>query len=188
LASEEIPAETPAGLDGARFELRSVGYCVHCDALVERQADGTCPSGHPAEAVAGRMILAENDAVPVLPRFNLAAFLIPPIWGPAHGSWAGATFLPIWLFADSAIVAAVRRGGVGLYLAAAFVVLGTLGFEYFFARRANGIAFRRVMGTMSLEEFNKRQRTWALISLPIAAALVGWGMYFDIILMPTLKP
>jgi hypothetical protein len=188
LASEEIPAETPAGLDGARFELRSVGYCVHCDALVERQADGTCPSGHPAEAVAGRMILAENDAVPVLPRFNLAAFLIPPIWGPAHGSWAGAIFLPIWLFADSAIVAAVRRGGVGLYLAAAFVVLGTLGFEYFFARRANGIAFRRVMGTMSLEEFNKRQRTWALISLPIAAALVGWGMYFDIILMPTLKP
>lgn len=176
-----------ASLDDARFELRSAGYCVLCDALVERNFDGACPSGHVAEAVQGRMRLADDEPVPTLPRFNLAAFLMPPIWGPAHGAWAGGVFLPIWLFADSIIVSAARRGGVGLWIGAALVMAATLGFEYFFARRASGVAFRRVMHKMSAEEFLRRQRTWAIASIPVALALIGWGVYFDLVLGPALK-
>lgn len=191
LPSAEEPlgasAHEPAGIDSARFELRTAGYCVHCDAIVERRFDGTCSAGHPAEAVSGRMVLADDEAVPVLPRFNLAAFLIPPIWGPGHGLWVGAIFLPIWLFADSVIVSAASRGGIGLWIGASLVIVATLGFEYFFARRANGVAFRRVMHKVSAEEFVRRQRQWALVAIPIAIALIGWGLYFDLILGPTLK-
>jgi len=176
-----------ASLDDARFELRTAGYCVLCDALVERRFDGTCPAGHVAEAVQGRRLLADDEPVPTMSRFNLGAFLMPPIWGPANGAWAGAIFLPIWLFADSVIVSAARRGGMGLWIGAAFVIAATLAFEYFFARRANGVAYRRVMHKMSAEEFARRQRIWAIMSIPIAFALIGWGLYFDIVLWPVLK-
>jgi len=184
----ETPPEQPAtDLDAARLELRSVGYCALCDALVERSTDGACPEGHPAEAVAGRLLLVEGEPVPVLPRFNLAAFLIPPVWGPAHGMWVGAIFLPIWLFADSVIVSAARLGGVGQWIGAALVVSGTLAFEYFFARRANGVAFRRVMSTVPIDEFVRRQRVWGFVAIPAAVLLIGWGVYFDLILGPALK-
>lgn len=168
-----------------RLELRSGGYCVLCDAIVERTAEGSCAAGHTPAAIAGHIPLAHNEPLPVLPHFNLAAFLIPPIWGPAHGQWAGAIFLPIWLFADSAVVAAARAGGLQ-WIAASAVIAGTLAFEVFFARKANGVAFRRVMHKMTAEQYVARQRPWALAALPIAAALIGWGVYFDLVLAATI--
>ncbi len=186
MASEPAP-EAVASIDDARLDLRTAAYCVLCDALVERRPDGTCAADHPAQALTGRIVLEAEAPVPSLQRFNLAAFLIPPIWGPAHGIWAGAIFLPIWLFADSVIVSAVRYGERGQLLGAALVVLATLAFEYFFARRANGVAFRRVMHKLTAEEYALRQRTWAMVAIPVAAALIGWGVYFDTVLGPSLK-
>jgi hypothetical protein len=179
--------DAPVGsLDDARLDLRSVGYCVICERLVERRADGRCADGHLPEAVHGQMLLTADEPLPVLPRFNLAAFLIPLFWGPANGQWVGAFFLPIWLFADSAIVSAVQRGG-WMYIAAVVVACGTLGFQYFFARHANGVAFRRVIGRQSVEEYLHRQRIWAVVAIPIAAALLGWAIYFDLVLRTALK-
>ena len=126
-----LAGDAAGGLNDARFELRSVGYCVLCERLVEREADGRCLAGHPPEAIHGRMILSADEPVPVLPRFNLAAFLLPLLWGPAHGQWVGALFLPIWLFADSAIVSAAQRGGL-MWIAAVVVASGTVAFQYFF--------------------------------------------------------
>lgn len=172
-------------LDEARLDLRSVGYCVLCERLVEREPDGRCSQGHPAEAIHGRMLLTAEEPVPVLPRFNPGAFLLPMIWGPAHGQWVGALFLPIWLFADSAIASAVRMGGA-MYLAAAVVAAGTLGFQVFFARHANGVAFRRVMGRMSAEEYVRRERVWAIACAPVAAALLAWAIWFDFVRRATI--
>jgi len=192
LASEAAPAEAPAeapaaGIEEARIELRTAAYCVLCDALVERRPDGTCPAGHTSEALTGRILLDVDEPVPSLPRFNLAAFLIPPIWGPAHGIWAGAIFLPIWLFADSVIMSAVRYGEQGQWIGATLVVAATLAFEYFFARRANGVAFRRIMHKTTTEEYLRRERIWLIVAIPVAAALIGWGVYFDTVLGPTLR-
>lgn len=183
----DAPRPSVAGIEEARIDLRTAAYCVHCDALVERQLNGTCPAGHPAEALTGRILLAADEPVPSLPSFNLAAFLIPPVWGPAHGIWVGAIFLPIWLFADSVIVSAVRYGGRGQWVGAAIVLAATLTFEYFFARRANGVAFRRVMHTMTAEQYARRQRAWAIASVPVAVVLIAWGVYFDGVLGQTLR-
>ncbi len=180
VAENSAAPDEPGGLADALIDVRFAGYCTYCDRIVERLPDGSCPGGHPAQVVSGRIPLDANMAVPQLPRFNLAAFLIPPIWGPAHGQWVGAIFLPMWLFMDS-IIATAGRGGVWT-TAAAFLVVGcTLAFGAFFAKRGNGLAYRRVCAQMSVEEYVRRERVWAIASVPAAAVLVGWALWFHLV-------
>lgn len=169
---------SPAGIEAARFELPTAGYCVLCDRIVTRAADGTCPHGHPAVAVSGRLDVRPGEEPPQLPRFNLAAFALPPIWGPAHGQWVGAIFLPLWLFADSAI----RSAGEGGAAAAGAVVITvvTLAAQFWFARRANGLAWRRVCEHVGIAQFAARQRVWAVAATPVGVALLGWAVWYDI--------
>lgn len=171
-----------AGEDAARIPMRYAGYCVLCDRIVERDEAGACPEGHPSEAVTGHLVLAEDDVVPQLPRFNLAAFLIPPVWGPAHGLWAGAIFLPMWLFADS-ILRSAGRGAAGI-IGGVVVVGVTLAMMWWFARRANGLAWRRVCDRVSIGEYARRERVWAMVSVPVAVLLLGMALYFDLVVLP----
>ncbi len=186
-SAEPTPAENIAaveqfgGIEDARLEVRHIGLCVECGQLVERQPDGSCPAGHDPRLISGSLLLYDDEPLPVLPRFNLAAFFLPIIWGPAHGQWAGAFFLPIWLFADSSIAAAAERGG-WLWIVAAAVMAGTLGFGAFFARKGNAVAYRRVMGRMTVQEYTRRERIWAWICVPAGIALISWGLYFDLVL------
>lgn len=172
----------PAGHQEPRIVGRFAGYCVLCDRIVEREAGGGCPAGHPPWAVTGHLALGPDEPVPRLPRFNLAAFLLPPIWGPAHGQWAGAIFLPLWLFADSV----VRTAAHGLVTAiAAVVVVGlTLAGMAWFGKRANGLAWRRVWDRMSVDEFVRRQHIWACACVPVSAALLALALYFDLVVLP----
>jgi hypothetical protein len=165
------------GLDEAVIEMRVIGHCAMCDRIVERADDGSCPEGHPAEAVTGRVLLGPHDDVPVLPRFNLAAFLIPPIWGPAHGQWVGAIFLPMWLFVDS-IIGSAGAGGMATRVASYLVIATTLAFQAFFAKRANGLVWRRIADRTTVADFAKRQLIWAVASVPAAAIIVGWAVWF----------
>ncbi len=173
--------EEVAGMEEARLDLRQIGYCALCDKMVERCTDDTCPAGHPEDAMFGRIILDQGEPVPQLPRFNLGAFLVPFIWGPGHGQWVGALFLPIWLFMDSIIVSAIS-GPTALKFAAAFVVVATVAFEAHFAKTANGMAWRRVHKKMTVEEFVRRERAWTLAMVPLFVLFVAWAVYFDLFL------
>jgi len=187
LADAENPlhAAPAADLDDARLDVRVAGYCVYCDHIIARAEDGSCPKGHPADGVTGRIVLVDDDPVPELPAFNWAAFLLPFVWGPAHGQWVGVVFLPIWLFADS-IVGTAGRGGGAATIGAIVVMVCTLAFEWFFAKRANGLAFRRVIPTQSAEEFARRQRLWTMAAVPVAMLLLGWVFWFRVVVAPTL--
>lgn len=158
-------------------EHRSAGYCVLCDRIVERAADDACPAGHPAEAVSGRLLLSPGEPVPALPRFNVAAFLMPPVWGPGHGQWAGAFFLPMWLFMDSVIASAMGRGTV-MQVVAVCVVAVTVAAQAWFGKRANGLAWRRICDRVSPAEYARRERFWLAAMLPVALLVWGWGLYF----------
>lgn len=173
-----------AGLEVARMEMRTAGYCVFCDRIVQRAPDGACPAGHPAEGVAGRIALADGEDPPQLPRFNIAAFLLPMIWGPAHGQWAGAIFLPLWLFADSIVRSASGQGVAG-GVGATFALSATVAMAAWFGKRANGVAWRRVCDRVSVEEFSRRQRVWAIVSVPLAALLLGAAVYFNVVVLPS---
>jgi hypothetical protein len=164
------------------------GYCVLCDRIVKSQADGSCPEeGHTADAVTGRIVVVDDEPIPQLPRFNWAAFLLPFIWGPAHEQWVAALFLPIWLFMDS-IISTADKGGIPTTIGGVIVVALTLTFQAFFAKRANGVAFRKLIETQTVEEYARRQRIWAIASAPVAALLVAWMVWFHIIVAPTLPP
>jgi len=174
-----------ASLDEARLDVRAAGYCVYCDHIIERNPDGSCPQGHPADGVTGRIMLIDDDAVPTLPGFNWAAFLIPFIWGPAHDQWIAAIFLPIWLFADSILDTASKAGTVG-WLGAGVVFAVTLTFQWWFGKRANGLAFRRVIDKQSAEEFARRQRIWTIAAIPAFLVLMTWAVWFRVVVAPTL--
>lgn len=180
-ASDDSPPA--AGLDAARLHVRTAGYCVLCDRIVERDDAGACTRNpeHPAQAVSGTVILAEDEPVPELPRFNLGAFLVPPVWGPAHGLWAGAIFLPMWLFMDSVIATAIGRGSASAAGGVAIVAL-TLGAQAWFAKRANGLAWRRVSDRVPVDEFVRRERVWAVALVPVAVLLIGWAVYYRLVL------
>ncbi len=171
---------TPAGADAARLDVRVAGYCVVCNRIVVRAEDGSCPSGHDATVVQGRLVLADDEQVPHLPRFNLAAFLVPPVWGPGHGQWAGAVFLPMWLFMDSVVASAEGRGG--LAVGAAAVVAITFGMQAWFASRANGLAWRRIADRVSVEEYLRRERIWLAVCVPLAVLIYGWGLYYRLVI------
>jgi hypothetical protein len=177
-AASGVPADAVLGV-------RFAGYCVLCDRIVERVSDGSCPQGHPAEAVTGRIVLIDDAPVPALPRFNWAAFLLPFIWGPAHEEWAAALFLPIWLFMDS-IISVANKGGIPTTVGGVIVVVLTLTFQAYYAKRANGVAYRRVIDTQSVEEYARRERIWAIASAPVALLLVVWMVWFHIVVAPTL--
>ena len=51
-------------------------------------------------------IAREEKFLEGIPRLNIGALFLPPIWGPAHGMWAAILFYPIWLFADNMFYAA----------------------------------------------------------------------------------
>ncbi len=171
--------EEVGGMEEARLDFRQIGYCALCDKMVERCDDNTCPSGHPEDAVFGRIVIEADEPIPQLPGFNLGAFLVPFIWGPGHGQWVGAFFLPIWLFMDSIIRSAVD-GPVALKVAAAVVVVATVAFEAHFARTANGMAWRRVHTTTTVEEFVRRERAWTWAMIPLFVLFVSWAVWFDV--------
>ncbi|MDP2232926.1 MAG: hypothetical protein Q8K89_04765, partial [Actinomycetota bacterium] len=75
-----------------------------------------------------------------LPRFNWGAFLMPPIWGVAHGQWAGVFFLPAWAFVDN-VVRAGRSFGAWSTVMGAAMVLATLALQVLFAMNADKIAW-----------------------------------------------
>jgi hypothetical protein len=172
--------------DEARLPVRFAGYCDVCRCVVECSPDGDCVQGHDAKSVTGRIVLVDDDPVPQLPRFNWAAFLLPFIWGPAHELWVGLVFLPVWLFMET-IISTADKAGIPPTLGTVMVVMFTLVSQAFFARRANGWAFRREVEWRSVEEYVRRERTWAIVSVAVVALLVAWIVWFETVVAPTLS-
>lgn len=115
----------------------------------------------------------ETRSRPPIPRFNWGAFLIPPVWGVAHGQWAGVFFVPLWVFVDN-MVRGPRPFGVWTVLLGYSMAAVTLGCQVAFAANANRLAWSRVAGHMALDEFVRRQRIWAVAGAFGVVAIAAW--------------
>lgn len=177
----------------------TVGYCVECNKLVRRCENAQCPAGHPAQAVAGAIDVAQEEEVPTLPKFNWAAFFMPPLWGASHGAViAGLIVLPLWIFMDSVLQSAVYRvnaqtplvSRIGTYAITGVIVVASLALMVWFGKTAWGIAWRRTYGdgvsTIPLETFIKRERAWSWICIPFFVLIVGCAIYYWIVYLPTV--
>ena len=126
-------------------------------------------------------IQEEEKFLKGLPRINWGALLMPGIWGPAHGFWVCILFYPLYLFADNLFYAAytTKEGWViALAVLCGIILLGaTIAFSIisqpFAAHRAEAKGITR-------EEYLKRERIWAVVSLILAIAAIAWATYYNL--------
>ena len=138
-------------------------------------------------ALSDEQIKAEEQFMKGLPRFNVAAFLLPPIWGPAHGFWATIVFYPLWLFADNMFYAAYANPSV-LSVALALVVLVALvAATAAFAVVSQPLAAHRAEDSGIVRQaYLRRQRKWAVGCAVGGAVMLVLATYYNLVIRPTL--
>ena len=60
-----------------------------------------------APVITEEQYAAEERLLQGVPRVNIGALFMPPIWGAAHGMWATIIFYPLWIVADTCFVNAI---------------------------------------------------------------------------------
>ena len=132
-------------------------------------------------------IAREEEFLSGMPRVNLGALFLPPVWGAAHGLWVAILFYPLWLFADNCFYGAWSNPsplsiGVALAvfasLAAGTVVFAILGQPF----AAHWSAARG----MTKEQYLRRQRIWAVASIVVGVAMILAATYYNLEIRPTL--
>lgn len=130
-------------------------------------------------------IRAERAFLKDVPRFNLAAFLMPPIWGPAHGIWVTILYYPLWLVADNCFVNAfVARTPLAIALAV-IVAAGLLAMSIAFSLVSQPFALHRAVDLgVSKETYLRRQRVWAVAMTLVAVVALGAATYYNLCVNP----
>ncbi len=139
------------------------------------------------EELTDEQIASEKRFLKGLPRFNIAAFLMPPIWGPAHGIWVTILYYPIWLFVDNlfyatyenpqplSIIASITAGLILLGITIAFAIVS----QPFAAHRAQDRGIGR-------KQYLRRQRYWAIGCALAAVIMIVLATYYNLVIRPTV--
>lgn len=130
---------------------------------------------------------AEAKLLEGVPRLNIAALTIPPIWGPANGIWATIIFYPLWIIADTCFVNAfVYQTPLAIALAIAVLVLLTAG-TIAFAIVSQPFALHRALENgKTKEEYLKRQCVWAVVGIIIGVIALAGATYYNLAVNPDL--
>lgn len=122
-----------------------------------------------------------------IPRFNVGAFFMPAIWGPAHGLWVAIIFYPLWLVADNTFYAAFsQRTPLAIAVAVAvFVVMVAI--TVAFSLIGQPLAARRAASRgKTKEEYLKSQRIWAAACIAIAVVALAAATYYNLAIRTTV--
>lgn len=132
-------------------------------------------------------IAQEEKFLEGIPRLNIGALFLPPIWGPAHGMWATILIYPIWLFADNALYAAwTERTVLSIVVAAILFVSLAAGTVVFSILSQPFAAHRAASKGVDKEDYLRRERIWAVACVVVGIIAIGWATYFNLIVRPTL--
>ena len=137
--------------------------------------------------VTGEQIAQEDEFLKGLPRINVGALFLPPIWGPAHGFWVTILFYPIWLFADNMFYAAWTER-TPLAIVVALVVFATLtAGTVAFSIIAQPLAAHRAEARgVDRQVYLRRQRVWAVVCVIAGLAMIAGATYYNLVVRPTL--
>ena len=130
-------------------------------------------------------IAAEEKFLQGIPRWNIGALFLPPIWGPAHGIWVTILFYPLWLFADNSFYAAYAQGTPLAIVLAIVVGVVLVAVTLLFARLSQPYAAHRAVarGT-SKETYVKRERIWAVVCVVVGLAMIAFASYYNLMIRP----
>lgn len=123
-----------------------------------------------------------------IPRWNIGALFLPPIWGPAHGFWATILFYPLWLVADNLFYAAYSESTP---LAIAFaVIIGVVlvAVTFLFSRLSQPFAAHRAVARgVSKETYVRHERIWAVVCVVIGLAMLGFATWYNLMIRPGME-
>lgn len=132
-------------------------------------------------------IAREEEFLKGVPRVNVGALFLPPIWGPAHGIWATILFYPIWLFADNAFYAAYSSPSV-LSVVVALLVFTTLtaGTVAFSVLSQPFAAHRAASRGADRQTYLRRERIWAVACVVAGCVMIAAATYYNLVIRPGL--
>lgn len=132
-------------------------------------------------------IAQEEKFLEGIPRLNIGALFLPPIWGPAHGFWVTILWYPIWLFADNTFYAAfTERTVLSIVVALIVFVTLTVGTVAFAIIGQPLAAHRAAERGVSKEDYVKRERIWAIVSVIVGLIMIAAAAYYNLVIRPTL--
>lgn len=133
-------------------------------------------------------IAEEEKFLKGLPRVNLGALFLAPVWGPAHGMWAAFLFFVAWLFVDNVIYAATVEPTVLNVVLAVLMTVALVGGTLVFAIVSQPFAAHRAeaMGE-SRADYLRRQRVWAVASFVVAVIVVVLASYYNLEIRPFME-
>ena len=130
-------------------------------------------------------IAAENAFLEGVPRLNLGAFLMPGIWGPAHGLWICILFYPLWLFADNTFYAAFSERPLLAVVLAAIVFVMLLVVHVVFGILSQPFAWHRADGLgVDKQTYLKREKIWAVAMALVSLTFVVVATYYNLVIRP----
>ncbi len=133
-------------------------------------------------------IAEEEKFLRGLPRVNMGALLLAPVWGPAHGMWPAFLFFVAWLFVDNAIWAASVQPTVMNVVLATVMLVGLVAATVVFAIVAQPFAAHRAeaMG-VDRATYLRRQRVWAVAGAVAAVAVVAFATWYNLDVRPAME-
>lgn len=132
-------------------------------------------------------IAEEEKFLQGLPRVNLGALFLAPVWGPAHGMWAAFLFFVAWLFTDNVIYAAVTEPTALSVVLAVVMTVALVGATVVFAIVSQPFAAHRAENRgESREHYLRRQRVWAVASAVVAVIVVVLATYYNLEIRPAV--
>lgn len=132
-------------------------------------------------ALTDKQIKEEEEFLEGIPRFNIAAFLLPPIWGPVHGFWMTVLFYPLWLFVDNMLYAVYTDPAPITVILAVVVILALAAGTAAFSLASQPLAYHRAATKgVSKEQYLKRQRIWAVVCAIIGIFMLVFATYYNL--------
>ncbi len=138
-------------------------------------------------AITDEQYAAESRLLEGVPRVNVGALLMPPIWGPAHGIWATIVFYPLWIVADTCFVnAIVYRSALAIIAGVAvFVLLSAATVAFAIVSQPFALHRALEMG-VSKERYLKRQKAWAIAGVIVGGIAIAAATYYNLFMNPDL--
>ncbi len=130
-------------------------------------------------------IKAEEKFMEGLPRINIGALLLPPIWGPAHGFWVTILFYPAWLLADNLFYAVYVEPTVLSVVLAVCTFIVLLVITIAFSLVSQPIAAHRAEDKgKTREQYLKAEKIWAIVGVAGALLMLGIATWYNLDIRP----
>lgn len=140
-----------------------------------------------AEALSDSQVRSEEELLKGVPRLNVGALFLPPIWGPAHGIWISIVFYPLWIVADTCFVNALTvRSALAIALGVVvFVVLTAMHVGFAIVSQPFALHWSLNRG-ISKERYLARQRIWTPVCVAVGLAMIAAATYYNVAINPAL--